>query len=284
VLFCALFKAAAPLAARIFDTGPGTGRCRFLYITVDGINTHYEDRGAGDVLVLLHGWGTDLSLYEGLIAHLSDTMRVIAPELPGFGETPEPAQSWDAGDYSAFVLKFLDALGVKKAVLLGHSNGGRIIIKIVGSGAPLEVQKIILIGSAGLVHEKTPAELRRIKRYKLGKKVLSSLPARVVFPDALEKFKNRSGSADYRSAAPVMRETLVKLVNEDLAHLLPSIKQPTLLIWGENDDSTPLGDGKRMESLLPDGGLVTVRGAGHYCYLEQPSFVYRVLDSFLGVR
>jgi len=255
-----------------------------LYITVDGINTHYEDRGVGDVLVLLHGWGTDLSLYEGIIAHLSKSMRVIAPELPGFGETPEPPVSWNAGDYSSFVLKFLEALGVKRAVLLGHSNGGRIIIKTVGSGAPLEVPKIILIGSAGIVREKTPEEIRRIKRYKLGKKVLSSLPARIVFPNALEKFKNRSGSADYRSATPVMRETLVKLVNEDMAHLLPNIKRPTLLVWGENDDSTPLADAKRMEKLLPDGGLVVVRGAGHYCYLEQPAFVYRVLDSFLGVR
>lgn len=255
-----------------------------MYITVDGIKTHYADRGAGDVLVLLHGWGTDLTLYEGLITHLSGTMRVIAPELPGFGETPEPPQSWDAAGYSAFVLKFLEALGVKKAILLGHSNGGRIIIKTVGSGTQLEVPKIILIGSAGLVREKTPEELRRIRRYKFGKKVLASRPARIVFPNALEKFKKRSGSADYRGATQVMRETLVKLVNEDLSPLLPNIKQPTLLIWGENDDATPLGDGKRMEKLLPDGGLVAVRGAGHYCYLEQPSFVYRVLDSFLGVR
>jgi len=255
-----------------------------LFITVDGIKTHYEDRGSGEVLVLLHGWGTDLSLYEGLIAHLSKHMRVIAPELPGFGQTPEPPQPWSAADYSAFALNFLDALGIKKAVLLGHSNGGRIIIKTVGSGAPIEVPKIILIGSAGLVREKTPAEIRKMKRYKLGKKILSSRPVRLLFPGALDKFKNRRGSEDYRKATPVMRDTLVKLVNEDLRHLLPNIKQPTLLIWGENDDATPLSDAKIMEKLLPDGGLVVVKGAGHYCYLEQPLFVYRVLDSFLGVR
>jgi pimeloyl-ACP methyl ester carboxylesterase len=255
-----------------------------LYITIDGINTYFEDRGSGETLVLLHGWGTDLSLYEGLIAHLSRYMRVIAPELPGFGRTPEPPQPWGAADYSALVLKFLNALEVKKAVLLGHSNGGRIIIKTVGSRAALEVPKIILIGSAGLVREKTPDEQRRIKRYKLGKRILSSKPLKLLFPGALEKFKKTSGSEDYRNATPVMRDTLVRLVNEDLRHLLPNIKQPTLLIWGENDDSTPLSDGKAMEKLLPDGGLVVVKGAGHYCYLEQPSFVYRVLDSFLGVR
>lgn len=256
-----------------------------MYITVDGIKTHYEDRGSGENLVLLHGWGTDLSLYEGLIAHLSKYMRVVAPELPGFGKTPEPPQPWCAADYSDFVLKFLKALEIRKAVLLGHSNGGRIIIKTVGEGlTQLEVPKIILIGSAGLVREKTPAEKRRLKRYRLGKKILSSRPVQLLFPDALEKFKKKSGSEDYRSATPVMRDTLVRLVNEDLRHLLPNIKQPTLLIWGENDEATPLSDGKTMEKLLPDGGLVVVRGAGHYCYLEQPLFVYRVLDSFLGVR
>ncbi len=255
-----------------------------MYISVDGILTHYDDRGSGDVIVILQGWGTELSLYEGLISHLSKTHRVIAPELPGFGETPEPPSAWSAAEYSSFVLSFLDLLNVKKAILLGHSNGGRIIIKTVGSGANLEVPKIILIGSAGLVHEKTPEQLRRQKRYKLGKALLSSAPVKLVFPDALEKFKQRSGSADYRNASPVMRDTLVKLVNEDMSALLPSIRQPTLLIWGELDDATPVSDARRMEKLLPDGGLVVVKGAGHYCYLEQPLFVYRVLDSFLGVN
>ncbi len=255
-----------------------------MYISVDGIVTHYDDRGAGDVIVILQGWGTELSLYEGLISHLSKTHRVIAPELPGFGETPEPPSAWSAADYSAFVLSFLEQLKIKKAILLGHSNGGRIIIKTVGSGASIEVPKIILIGSAGLTHEMTPEQLRRQKMYKLGKAMLSSAPVKLILPDALEKFKQRSGSADYRNATPVMRDTLVKLVNEDLGHLLPAIKQPTLLIWGERDDSTPVLDAKRMEELLPDGGLVVVKGAGHYCYLEQPLFVYRVLDSFLGVN
>jgi pimeloyl-ACP methyl ester carboxylesterase len=255
-----------------------------LYISIDGINTHYDDRGSGDIIVLLQGWGTDLSLYEGLISHFSKTHRVIAPELPGFGETPEPPEPWGVTEYSDFVLKFLDRLNVKKAVLVGHSNGGRIIIKAVGSGANIAVPKIILIGSAGIVPEKTPEQLRRQKRYKMGKTLLSSAPVKLIFPNALEAFKQKSGSADYRNATPLMRDTLVKLVNEDLSALLPLIKQPTLLVWGEKDDATPVTDAKRMEELLPDGGLVIVKGAGHYCYLEQPNFVFRVLDSFLGVK
>lgn len=269
---------------RIFVIQNPSGGARSLNISVDGINTHYEDRGSGDVVVILQGWGTNLALYEGLISHLSLTHRVIAPELPGFGETPEPPEPWGVSDYALFVQKFLYTLNIKKATMLGHSNGGRIIIKIASSDTNIKIPKIILIGSAGIVPEKTPEQLRRQKRYKLGKSVLSSTPVKLIFPDALENFKRKSGSEDYRNASPLMRDTLVKLVNEDLSALLPSVKQPVLLIWGEMDDATPLADAKKMEALLPDGGLVVVKGAGHYCYLEQPNFVFRVLDSFLGVN
>ena len=79
-----------------------------------------------------------------------------------------------------------------------------------------------------------------------------------------------------------MRQTLVKLVNRDLRDLMPMIPNPSLLIWGEKDADTPLWMGKVFEERIPDAGLVTVPGAGHYAYLEQPRFVFRVLDSFFG--
>ena len=79
-----------------------------------------------------------------------------------------------------------------------------------------------------------------------------------------------------------MRQTLVKLVNRDLRDRMPRIQNPSLLIWGENDTDTPLWMGKLFEELIPDAGLVTVPGAGHYAYLEKPQFVFRVLDSFFG--
>ena len=62
----------------------------------------------------------------------------------------------------------------------------------------------------------------------------------------------------------------------------PDMKLPTLLIWGENDSATPLSDAKQMERLMPDAGLVTIAGAGHYSFLDNPGLVYRVLESFLG--
>ena len=79
-----------------------------------------------------------------------------------------------------------------------------------------------------------------------------------------------------------MRAILSRVVNEDLKHLMPSIKCPTLLIWGENDTATPLADAKVMERLIPDAGLVSFAGCGHYSFLDNPLQYRAVLLNFLA--
>ena len=79
-----------------------------------------------------------------------------------------------------------------------------------------------------------------------------------------------------------MRAILSKVVNEDLCYLMPKIKAPTLLFWGDRDTATPLSDAKRMESLIADAGLVVAQGAGHFSFLEQADLFYRVIRSFLS--
>ena len=95
--------------------------------------------------------------------------------------------------------------------------------------------------------------------------------------------QKKRGSADYQSASPVMRGCLVKVVNEDLKHLLPEIKQSTLLIWGVDDDATPISDGELMEKLIPDAGLVRLNGCGHYSWLNNPYTFNAVVKSFLNI-
>ena len=168
--------------------------------------------------------------------------------------------------------------------MLGHSHGGRVSIKIANrKDLPFELTKLILVDSAGILPRKTIKKRFRQRCYKIGRTVLSIGAIQKMFPDALENLRNKHGSADYKSATPLMRQSLVKVVNEDLEPLLPNIKQPTLLIWGEDDTATPLSDGKRMEELIPDAGLVTIKNTGHYSFLDQWGTVRRVLDSFLGI-
>ncbi|MBR4691956.1 MAG: alpha/beta hydrolase [Oscillospiraceae bacterium] len=250
-----------------------------MVVEVQGIPVNYIVCGEGpETAVILQGWGTKLGLYRDLAEHLGRTMRVFLPELPGFGETPEPPEAWDAEDYAAFVLKLLEALDVEKTHLIGHSNGGRIMLVLASEKRKADFGKLVFMDAAGVVPRPTAKKKLRTFTYKLGKLFLSPFPA------ALERFRQKRGSADYRAASPVMRATLVKLVNRDLTALMPSIPNPSLLIWGEKDADTPLWMGRVFEEKIPDAGLVTVPGAGHYAYLEQPGFVFRVLDSFFGAN
>ncbi|MDQ4065918.1 MAG: alpha/beta fold hydrolase, partial [Actinomycetota bacterium] len=91
----------------------------------------------------------------------------------------------------------------------------------------------------------------------------------------------RLASTDYRDAGP-MRPILVKVVNEDLTRMLPSVKAPTLLVWGSNDDAVPLAHARKMEALIPDAGLVVFEGAGHFAYLDQSDRFCKVARHFLG--
>ena len=96
-----------------------------------------------------------------------------------------------------------------------------------------------------------------------------------------EALIQRYGSADYKALDPEMRKTFVKVVNQDLRACLPGIKAPTLLYWGEQDDATPLWMGQAMEKEIPDAGLITVPGCGHFAYLEHLGEFTRIVRHFL---
>ena len=149
---------------------------------------------------------------------------------------------------------------------------------------PFEIEKVILVDAAGVKPEKTLKQKTKQSIFKATKKIYSSAPVQKMFPDALENLRKRSGSADYNAASPIMRQTLVKVVNEDLTHLMPNVKAPTLLVWGTLDDATPLSDALLMEKLMPEAGLVKFEGAGHYSFLECAPQFGRVLASFMNIR
>ena len=249
-----------------------------MTLTVQGQRIYYEEMGAGEAVVLLHGWGADGSLFLPLMRLLAKKYRVLAPDFPGFGQSPEPSEAWCVDDYADCVLGFLKALDVSACSLLGHSFGGRVAIKLAARrlDAP-GFDKLILVGAAGI--KRTPGEKarRRAKRFQLAKKLLKP------FPKLLERYRSKRGSPDYRAASPLMRQVLVKTVNEDLAPLLPNIKPPTLLIWGRNDTETPLSDGERMEAQIPEAGLAVIENAGHYAFLERQAQFLRIIASFMQI-
>lgn len=252
--------------------------------TIDGMKINYISQGEGDLVVLLHGWGSNITLFDGIISLLCGNYHVVAPDFPGFGLSDEPKEAWDVDRYTDFAIKFINEFSPKNVILLGHSFGGRVIIKMMSrTGLPFTVSKIILTDSAGIKPKTSLTSKAGLYAYKLGKNLFSIPFIKKLAPNAVENMRKKRGSADYNSASPVMRQCLVKVVNEDLTPLLRNIKVPVLLIWGENDADTPVSDAKLMEQLIPDAGLVTLKNAGHYAFLEQAFTFNKVISSFLNI-
>ena len=252
-----------------------------MNITVKGYNVNYIDKGEGPAVVLLHGWGSSCGAFNYIINNFCDGFRMIAPDLLGFGQSEMLKEPWTVSDYVDFVAEFLNQLGIDNPVLIGHSFGGRVIIKGVGDGR-LSASKIILMDSAGVKPKKSLKAKIKQSAFKLSKAFLSCKLWSRYTANALEKLRGKFGSADYRNAPPVLRQTLVNAVNEDLQAYMPSIKASTLLIWGENDTATPLSDAKIMESLIADSGLCVIKGGGHFSFIDSPYEVNAIIKSFLG--
>jgi len=255
-----------------------------LNINIDNININYNLDGDGEYVVLLHGWGSSIKLFEGMTNILKTKYKVLAPDMPGFGDSDEPPVSWNVSDYAEFIIKFLEKFNVKSAVFLGHSFGGRVIFKLFErSDLPFHIKKVILVDSAGVKPKKTIVQKIKLYSYKASKQVLNLPPVKKFFPDALDNLRKSRGSADYNAASPVMRETLVKVVNEDLTHVFPKVNVPTLLVWGRNDTATPVSDAELMEKLIPDSGLVVLERSGHYSFIDEAYTFNRVLASFMNI-
>lgn len=252
--------------------------------TIQGLNINYFEKGEGPLVVLLHGWGSNISLFNSMTEVLCKKYKVVALDLPGFGSSDEPKEIWDVDRYTDFVIEFVKQYNCDEVIFLGHSFGGRIIIKMFDrENLPFKITKLILTGSAGIVPKKTPKQIRKQKIYKMTRKIYQSKLVTKLFPDALEKLRKKHGSADYNAASPTMRQILVKVVNEDLSHIFRKVTPSTLLIWGKNDTATPLSDGKTMEKAMPNSALVVLENSGHYAFLDEMFAFNKILASFMNI-
>ena len=256
-----------------------------MNIEVDGYNICYKITGTGaNTVVMLQGWGTDLGVYDSVANTINDQYRFVQFDFPGFGGSDEPREAWNVDAYADFFCKFMTALEIEKATLIGHSYGGRVIIKLAArEKLPFEITNIVLIDSAGILPKRTFLQKVNIKKYKILKKILNVKIVYALFPELIDDWRSRQGSADYRNSTPVMRQCLVMAVNEDLTDLLPKMKQDTLLIWGDKDTATPISDARLMEEKIPNSGLAVLEGTGHFSFLEQPAIFRNIMRSYFQI-
>lgn len=256
-----------------------------MELIVKGCRIQYKETGSGDnTVVILQGWGTSMGIYDGMASSINSANKVIQFDFPGFGDSEEPKEAWAVDDYADFFVEFMEQLNIKKATLIGHSHGGRVIIKLANrQGLPFEIDRIVLVDSAGVLPVKTPAQLKKIRRYKRLKKFYANPVIYKLFKKKIDAWRDKQGSEDYRNASPIMKQCLVKAVNEDLTELLPGIKQEVLLIWGALDTATPLSDAKLMEAKIPNAGLAVINNGGHFCFLEQRALFDRIMKSYFRI-
>ena len=236
---------------------------------------HYYITGEGTPLVVLHGWGANGKLMLPLCEALGSIRKCIIPDLPGFGKSEEPAKSWSVDDYGDCVLALINELGCKTVDILAHSLGGRITLKLCARPEILQrIDKVLITGGAGMKPRRSAKFYVRKYTARVLKMPFQILPE-PMRSRQLDKLRSTSlwkslGSSDYQQLNGVMRETFVKVVTEYLEPCLPKISNEILLVWGKNDETTPLYQAERIKNDLQSSALVTIDSAGHYAFLDQP--------------
>jgi len=250
-----------------------------MQLVIQNIITNYRIKGKGTPLILLHGWGASSESFNPIFTKLSQKYQVYALDLPGFGKTQTSEQAWAVEDYARFVDNFLTKLNIHKAVFLGHSFGGRILIKLV-TQKPELFDQLILTGAAGVKSKNNLRKNLFKLSAKIGKIILSLPGLKSLRQKARKNLYKAAGTDDYLTAG-ALKQTFVKVTQEDLTPLLSKINTQTLLIWGENDLDTPLCAGKIMHQQIINSDFKIINKAGHYAFVDQPNQFLQVLNSFL---
>lgn len=248
-------------------------------IAIDGIDIRQAIIGEGAPMLMVHGWGASIETLYPLATRLNRLgYRCIMLDLPGFGESAEPAQAWNVRDYVEFCLAFLDAHNLQCAHYFGHSLGGRIGL-MMAAEHPERINKMTLSNSAGIKIEPSIGQRLRLGMVRRARSSLQRIGAKSTAESLRRLYNQHFGSADFVQASPIMRGTLVKIVEQDLLEYARRAAHPTVLIWGDADEETPLWMGRKLENTLPDAALIVHPGAGHYAYLDFPERTASIMDA-----
>lgn len=231
-------------------------------------------------ILFLHGWGVSSALMKPLAERMAALGYTgIIPDFPGFGDTPAPPTAWSVQDYARWTLDVMDAMQVSRAHLFAHSFGARVSLFLASDSAH-RFDKVALTGAAGIPTPKSLEVRLRLHLYKSFRSGLRRVGAESFSRQLSAWYSRRYGSADYQAASGIMRETLLKVVNEDLRPVAAQVSRPTLLFWGALDQDTPLWQGEALEKLIPDAGLIVYDDGDHYAYLRRQTEIARTLDHF----
>ncbi|WP_036730246.1 alpha/beta fold hydrolase [Peptoniphilus mikwangii] len=241
----------------------------------------YIEIGEGEPLVILHGWGANIESIMPIVNCAPKKFKVYAYDAAGFGDSEEPKDALSTEDYERYLVEFLRLKNINRATFIGHSFGGK-TLSIFAAKHPERVNKLVLVDASGVIPKRTLKYYLKVYSFKFLRGIYTKLNFFKDREEVLKKFYEKFGSDDYQNSKGIMRKTFVKVVNEATTQYFDKIIAPTLLVWGENDDATPLYMAKVFESKIKDSGLVVLKGAGHFSYIDDYSTFSAIINSFLG--
>ncbi|MSU60385.1 MAG: alpha/beta hydrolase [Candidatus Staskawiczbacteria bacterium] len=240
-------------------------------VLVGDLKINYKTFGRGRPMLILHGWSSSSDKWQSIGETLAGkNMKIIVPDLPGFGKSQEPQVAWSLDNYVEWVKEFSENISDLKGgfILLGHSFGGAIAAKFAIKYNQ-SVEKLFLV-SAACVREKTAPKKALSHFAKLVKK-FEFLPFYDLTRKAFYKFILRR--SDYPYVSGIMKETYLKVISEDLSPKMFFIKAPTTIIWGDKDDLTPIEQAYFINKKIENSNLVVIEGASHSLQIKQPEIL-----------
>ncbi len=264
-------------------------------VTVLGHRMAYVTGGDGEPVVFLHGLGHDSGTWNEVMPQLARHFRVFAVDMLGCGRSDKPRVEYNLWALATYTRHFMDALGIQRAHLVGHSLGGGIAMHIAWQ-YPERVNRLALVSTGGLGRDvrfalrmaslpgsslvlasfTSPVWLWALKRLRAGRTVAPSLREKV-------QMWFRLGQADSRRAFLRILRSVCSIRGQRISALdrLYQMKHPVLLIWGERDRTIPVRHAHRAAPLLPNCQLEVLSGCKHYPPLERPEVVAALLERFL---
>ena len=269
-------------------------------IQIEGVLTHYLSAGSGPALVLLHGAGNNARDWSDVLALLGRSHQVLAPDLPGYSPGSIPATDYSPARLARFVARFMDAVGLDRAVVAGNSLGGLAALHLALS-EPQRVVALCLVDSAGLGRAVNPALVAQrapgigelavaVGRSRpgaalraLGRAVLLfGRPWRTPRSWLLEQYRAARQPGFLEATVASLRAVLGPFGQRQvLVRRLRELTMPTLIVWGTADWVIPITHGRRAARRLPRGSLVQLSRCGHAPQVECPDGFTEALGRFL---
>jgi pimeloyl-ACP methyl ester carboxylesterase len=263
---------------------------------IDGMQIHLEHEGTGTPVILLHGYTSTLYTWRFNFPELAKEFSVWSVDLPGFGYSDKPKDfDYTLSGYADFIVKFMDAQGIKKAVIVGNSMGGNIAIETYLK-YPDRVEKLVLVDSGGYPEEEGGFFLFNLMQYPVAGDILMSFNYRWVVKDSLMSgiyYDNKFVTDDvvdsyynvYKTEngrkGPLWVGRAIDWSHDLGPDTIKTIAVPTLVIWGKDDTLIPVTDADLFGRDIKGAEVAVIPDAGHLPHEEKADIVNKLITDFV---